>query len=558
MSEEKSIKVIQFSGKHEDWNVWKEKFLAKANRKGFKEVLLGEVEIPKDSITTNEAKEIKKLNVFGFEELIMSMKGDTPEGKVAFTLVKNCKSDDYKSGNVAEAFESLMERYEPKDAPTLSDYHRQFYGARLRKRSDPASFITYMENLRIHMKEMGSVITDKQFMMQIINNLNQDYDMELKMLEEQIDNTEKPLTIDKMRTKLSTQFKRLKKMRSRHYDSSSDEEEGYALYAGGKFKGRCHKCGKWGHKSVDCRSKKQDGGGGYNNNKKRKKGNFNKFTGRCHYCNKVGHKKSECRLKKKDDEEKANRATENHEEAEVLLMAHDLDERFENFEGDKIEIENIEDIIDSDVEPVVNIKKEEEFRFDDSSDEEDPDGMEESVSEDEPVRKKRKMWCQMCSGFKTNHTTEKCLKNKTTRDYHSDDYKEKNTDGSEVPEAKFTWGNLFSSNSEGESLEFTDVDDDATVPIYPEVKIKKEEDYYGYQDSHGTQDYEIVKEEVEEEFEMDINVSDSWSVGKTMCARLTQDSNRMEVTYLDKKEDIFYEYKVVDTNGEVLEWEYYP
>lgn len=44
MSEDRgttSIKVIPFSGKAVDWPVWSEKFLARARRKGYKNILLG-------------------------------------------------------------------------------------------------------------------------------------------------------------------------------------------------------------------------------------------------------------------------------------------------------------------------------------------------------------------------------------------------------------------------------------------------------------------------------------------------------------------------------------
>ncbi len=41
-----SIKVIGFSGKKKDWITWEEKFLSKAKRRGYKDLLLGRVVIP--------------------------------------------------------------------------------------------------------------------------------------------------------------------------------------------------------------------------------------------------------------------------------------------------------------------------------------------------------------------------------------------------------------------------------------------------------------------------------------------------------------------------------
>ncbi len=39
--EEKSVRIIEFSGKQFDWDGWSEKFFAKAKRRGYKGLLLG-------------------------------------------------------------------------------------------------------------------------------------------------------------------------------------------------------------------------------------------------------------------------------------------------------------------------------------------------------------------------------------------------------------------------------------------------------------------------------------------------------------------------------------
>ena len=41
MSEEKSIRIIAFSGKQNDWRVWSQKFLAVAEKRGYRKVLTG-------------------------------------------------------------------------------------------------------------------------------------------------------------------------------------------------------------------------------------------------------------------------------------------------------------------------------------------------------------------------------------------------------------------------------------------------------------------------------------------------------------------------------------
>jgi len=93
--EEKSIRVLSFSGKKDDWDFWEEKFLARASRKGFKKILLSKPEeIPADDESLDESKpeekakiDARKKNSIAFEELILSIDASTKHGKVAFRLV---------------------------------------------------------------------------------------------------------------------------------------------------------------------------------------------------------------------------------------------------------------------------------------------------------------------------------------------------------------------------------------------------------------------------------------------------------------------------------------
>ena len=65
MTEELKIgRIITFSGKRVEWPLWSEKFLARANRKGYKGILLGIDIVPDDnediSIETDKEKKMMK------------------------------------------------------------------------------------------------------------------------------------------------------------------------------------------------------------------------------------------------------------------------------------------------------------------------------------------------------------------------------------------------------------------------------------------------------------------------------------------------------------------
>jgi hypothetical protein len=124
------------------------------------------------------------------------------------------------------------------------------------------------------------------------------------------------------------------------FDNSGEE---HALFAGGKFKGKCHHCGKFGDKGSDCFIKdpskrpKNGGGnglgrGGRGNSGGSSGGNSGgsngskRFQGKCHYCQREGHRIKDCHKKKRDEGANTSAvaavATENNsEQADVLFVA---------------------------------------------------------------------------------------------------------------------------------------------------------------------------------------------------------------------------------------------
>ena len=107
-NEEKAIRVITFTGKVKDWKMWSAQFLARASRKGFKDVLTGNT---KTVTTTTDAQGvttksidagIKKLNNLAYDELILSMTED-----ISFALVEEAKNDALPDGDAQLAWTNL-------------------------------------------------------------------------------------------------------------------------------------------------------------------------------------------------------------------------------------------------------------------------------------------------------------------------------------------------------------------------------------------------------------------------------------------------------------------
>ena len=156
----------------------------------------------------------------------------------------------------------------------------------LKKKGDPDAWITQLEEMRMQLEEMSSTMSDDQFLIHILNNLTGDYELQVALLEKRIGNTSNPLTVDELREELNLKFER---MNAKKDDGTDDGDAEQALVSG-QFKGKCHNCGKIGHKSVNCHLRKD-------------KPTVESKSVICHYCKKPGHKKSDCfKLKRKLEE----------------------------------------------------------------------------------------------------------------------------------------------------------------------------------------------------------------------------------------------------------------
>lgn len=206
--EDKSIRVIVFSGKKVDWPIWEEKFLARARRKNYKDLLLGKRIIPKEGdtidITTDVGKKLKQAredNELAFEDIVLSIDGTNKEGRIAFQIVKGCKSTDFPDGNASIAWTRLKAKYASTTAPSLLKQKHEYDQSRIKPGQDPDEWITNLEEQRARLKEMNFNITDEDFEIHVLNNLSDAYDIEVSRMEDKLEAGS--LTIDKMRESLS-------------------------------------------------------------------------------------------------------------------------------------------------------------------------------------------------------------------------------------------------------------------------------------------------------------------------------------------------------------------
>jgi hypothetical protein len=152
MSDFSSIQVLRFSGKKDEWPIWSEKLLTKAKCSGYKDVLLGNIDIPKSGEEINEKTEEEKvlinnanLNEMAYTELILSIYVRRSSGKVMFRIIKGFKSRNYTDGNSALAWDKLKKKFDPVSALSLVKTERAFRQIKLEKGKDPVIWVTNLK-----------------------------------------------------------------------------------------------------------------------------------------------------------------------------------------------------------------------------------------------------------------------------------------------------------------------------------------------------------------------------------------------------------------------------
>jgi len=187
---ENNLKVIAFSGKQDDWKFWEVKFLARARRKGFREILLGKETIPKDNEKFDLSKldekamsEIRKKNELTFEELVLLIDMSRGDGHIAFQSFCCCKNNNDKNGNAVDVWAQLMAKYVTNIAPKKLEL--KFQQSKLWDvTQDPNYWILDLESIQVWLKEIMSDILDEDVMVHVLNGLPPEYKVQVRKLEE--------------------------------------------------------------------------------------------------------------------------------------------------------------------------------------------------------------------------------------------------------------------------------------------------------------------------------------------------------------------------------------
>ena len=144
-----------------------------------------------------------------YEDFILSINGNTTSGRVAFNLVKNCKTDEYPEGNCKMAWDRLVHKYAPKTATSYFKLKKQFTNSKLESaEDDPDAWITDLESLRVKMDQVNisSKMSDMDFIIHILTNLPKEYEVAVDTLKGKMQDKSNPLSIKTVGSKLNARL----------------------------------------------------------------------------------------------------------------------------------------------------------------------------------------------------------------------------------------------------------------------------------------------------------------------------------------------------------------
>ena len=280
---DRALKIVPFDGKIETWPRWRARFEAMAQVKGFWMALKKKGNLPQDpeDYDTGMSAEQKaaaeraiKMNSIAYSTLILSVEGDPGFGRV-----DSARTEHYPTGIAYLAWERLLEEYEPNDHMSKVELRQMFMSTKFEKQDeDPEMFFTRLDQVRQRYENNGMTLDDTEMLTQLVAVAPKEYQNVLTnymMYNEDV-------KIQEIRKTLKHHYRALK------ISSKEDQTDNEVALAGFGFKGRCKKCGVFGHKAAKCPEKKKG------NNGPDKKENKIKIKGKCFNCGKEGHRAVDC------------------------------------------------------------------------------------------------------------------------------------------------------------------------------------------------------------------------------------------------------------------------
>ena len=162
--------------------------------------------------------------------------------------MNTCYSEDFSERNCRLAWDQLSAKFLPSTTSLLFTMYKVFASSKLDSSDkDPGVWNTKLKALRQMMGKIGleEKMSDMEFMILLLNNLLEEYNVVLDSLESCLVSTsEDTLTLKALWEKLNSRFQQIS-LKERENDC---HKKALAARFNLQFKGACCKCGQYGHK----------------------------------------------------------------------------------------------------------------------------------------------------------------------------------------------------------------------------------------------------------------------------------------------------------------------
>ena len=251
-----------------------------------------------------KVEKFRKLNQIAYRALLYAV-----EDEISFNAVDTGVSREFPRGCAKTAWEKLRTRWEPSTMTTVYELESKFAKMKLTDASkNPEEWITELEQIRNRIVSLKVPFSEARLIGHILTNLPSAYDSTVEAIQREMIVRDMVPSMEDILVQIRTKFKLMEGRKV------SEENETVLLF--NQFKGRCHKCGEFGHKAVTC--------------KKQSRGNENRGI-KCHHCGKIGHRKAECwKLHGRTGSSNKNEEKVSVTKEEHIIMAGEMNKKVES------------------------------------------------------------------------------------------------------------------------------------------------------------------------------------------------------------------------------------
>ena len=252
---------LQFSGREEDFPAFLEQFEARVYTLSLSDTLLDKVKTtPAKDVETQqetddrvkEETDLQKWRYMVWCELVQCL------DKASINFIRGHKP------NGTAAWAALTKLHKSSERPRVQSLMSQLTGLKMTSGEKVTDYLTKAEGLKLDLAEAGETISNTLFSAMVLKGLPSDFDSVVAVL-----NFGAQKSYEEMKQDL------VNFATTRGLLSTSDGTM-TAFHSDDQKPLKCHKCGKKGHRSKDCRGRE---------------------TRECYSCGKKGHLASNCRQK---------------------------------------------------------------------------------------------------------------------------------------------------------------------------------------------------------------------------------------------------------------------